>query len=316
MELADSLTGTACDPKKWSSVTRTLLGQSLSHHRRRASSGPSNLGESIKKLLPNRSTFFPTNTPAVAGFGYGASVRKPDDEPPPTNDVKQAASEEPIEIQGEHVSSQEQLPVEDAEIEAENQGGSNPAATDKPTASRQAGEALLSPTNTTASGKLRRSTSESSLYLRRTKTSSSAAYYDDTSLFADVSSQVNSRFKAIQDTWQDSAFAKMPRMPSVSLAKGLPFDWMSNDSHSHTSREVCRDTTVNTKTSDSVASTGIDDESSSRRAHPIMHRATLKLRGGVLVMGGKSFTNLYSLWWHGGNYPNSHSRMLCLSYFW
>ena len=279
---------TASDTKKRSSVTRTLLGQNLSLPRRRASSGPSNLGDSFKKLLPNMSTFFPTNTPAVAGFGDGVYMRESEsnDGLQPVTILDGLASKSVAETPGEKMLKQQQQPGQSIKMTAEDQGADSIVAQERPTASRKVTEALLSPTDTTATGKLRRSTSESSLYLRRTKTSSSAAYYDDTSLFAGVSSQVNSRFKAIQDTWQDSAFAKMPKLPSVSLPKGLPFDWMSNDSHSRTSRELPRETATNTKMNECANSAGINEENSSKRLHPIIHRALSKMTGDVVVMGG------------------------------
>lgn len=273
------------DAHKRSIVTRSLLGHNLGFSRRRASSGPSNLGESFKKLMPDMSSFFPKGVPAVAGFGYGAYVREPEqimDTPEATAAMKPEAREKLV-----LEKWRTPIPSEDA---IRNDAPSSQADTlRRPSASRYPTGALLTATDTSSSAKLRRSTSETSLYLCRTKTSgtsSSAAYYDDTSRFADVSSQVNSRFKAIQDTWQDSAFSKMPKMPNVSLPRGLPFDWMNSDSPHQGSRESSKEASQKTKSSELVGDSKLDDPAPSRRAHPIMHRALSKMTGDVVVMGG------------------------------
>jgi pimeloyl-ACP methyl ester carboxylesterase len=266
---------------KRSSVTRTLLGHSLGLTRRRASSGPSNLGESFKKLMPDISTFFPKGAPAVAEFGYGAYVNEPDQMVDPQDRPAARRPESREKLARE--SWQSSKPHTEA-IQTDARS-TQADVLRRPSATRCPSGDLLSPTDTRSSAGLRRSTSETSLYLRRTKTSSSAAYYDDTSRFADVSSQVNSRFKAIQDTWQDSAFSKMPKMPNVSLPRGLPFEWMNNDSP-QSSREALKEMSHHARSNESFGNSKIDDPSLSRRAHPIMHRALSKLTGDVVVMGG------------------------------
>jgi hypothetical protein len=270
------------DTHKRSSVTRTLLGHSLSLSRRRASSGPSTLGGSFKKLMPDISTFFPKGESAVAGFGYGAHVKEPEQM---GVDLK-ATAERQAESQQKNIPDQWRPPVPNTESIKNDAPSAPKDALRRASASRHATSVLLSPTDTSSSAKLRRSTSETSLYLRRTKTSSSAAYYDDTSRFADVSSQVNSRFKAIQDTWQDSAFAKMPKLPSVSLRRGLPFDWMNNESPSQSSKDMPKSTSENSKPNELIGTSDVSDLSLSKRAHPIMHRALSKMTGDVVVMGG------------------------------
>lgn len=270
------------DAHKRSSVTRTLLGHSLSLSRRRASSGPSTLGGSFKRLMPDMSTFFPKEEPAVAGFGYGAYVREPER----MGAAPKATAERQAESQQKNIPEQCRPPAPNTES-IKNDAPSDPAdALRRTSTSRHATGVLLSRTDTSSSAKLKRSTSEASLYLHRTKTSSSAAYYDDTSRFADVSSQVNSRFKAIQDTWQDSAFAKMPKLPSVGLLRGLPFDWINNESPSQASKDTSKATSENSKANESIGTNDVSDPSLSKRAHPIMHRALSKMTGDVVVMGG------------------------------
>jgi pimeloyl-ACP methyl ester carboxylesterase len=268
--------------RKRSSTARTLLGHHLSLPRQRSSSGPSSLGESLKKLLPDMSSFFPKNVPAVAGFGFGAYVREPDslDGALSTNRMDTRSTESLKDIPNQ----QRSMPEINTVVQEQTSTSAMPQ--DRPSASRNVTATLLSPTESILSGKLRRSTSESSLYLRRTKTSSSAAHYDDISVFADVSSQVNSRFKAIQDTWQDSAFSKMPKLPSVSMRKGLPFEWMTTLTTDLHSTETSREVDQNTKP-DQIASHGsADGTNANNRAHPIIHRALSKMTGDVLVMGG------------------------------
>lgn len=63
---------------------------------------------------------------------------------------------------------------------------------------------------------LRRSTSGNSLYL--TRWLSHTTTLDDTTKWEHVSKQVNSRFKAISDTWQ----LRMPRVPSINFPSFRP----------------------------------------------------------------------------------------------
>lgn len=268
--------------KKWSSTHRSILGQSLSMPRQRSSSGPSSLGDSLKKLLPEISSFFPKNTPAVAGFGYGAFIREPDGLSGAHSTIRTDDFSEP---RRDVRTQQRSTPEIDTLVHQQESTSTMPQ--NRPNVSRNVTATLLSPTESVLSGKLRRSTSESSLYLHRTKTSSSAAHYDDTSAFADVSSQVNSRFKAIQDTWQDSAFSKMPKLPNVSLPKGMPFDWMTTStSDLQTSRETSGEAAHNAKGDSITSHGGADRTNANKRAHPIIHRALSKMKGDVLVMGG------------------------------
>jgi pimeloyl-ACP methyl ester carboxylesterase len=272
----------AGEAHKRSSATKVLLSHSLSLSRRRASSGPSSLAGSFKKLLPDMTSFFPRATPADAGPDRGLHPREPEQIGKPQEATVEPQSGtrrvQPLEERRKSISSSKAT-TDDTASEFVD-------ASRHPSAFRHANEALLSPTDTAMSGKLTRSTSESSLYLRPLKTSSSAAYYDDTSLFADVSTQVNSRLKAIQDTWQDSSFAKMPKLPSISMIKGLPFDWMNHDSHPQASTATSKETPQISKTKDRLKISNGSDAASNERAHPIMHRALSKMTGDVVVMGG------------------------------
>lgn len=267
---------------KRSSITKTLLGHSLSLPRRRAASGPSSIAESFRKMLPEVTSFFPKSTPAGAGSEHDVYGREPEQLGSPQEETAKSQSDarrtDALEQRCTSVPSSEAIKNDTASESME--------VSRQPSAFRHASAAPLSPSDTKMSGKLTRSTSESSLYLRQSKTSSSAAYYDDMSLFADVSTQVNSRFKAIQDSWQDSSFAKLPKFPNISMIKGIPFDWMSHDSHPQATTATFREIPQISKAKDFLKNTNGSDANSNERAHPIMHRALSKITGDVVVMGG------------------------------
>ena len=272
----------AGEAHKRSSATKALLGHGLSLPRRRASSGPSSLAGSFKKLLPDMTSFFPRATPADAGSDRGLYAREPEQMGKSPEQTLETESDTPrVESLEERRAS-----VSGSEAVKDDTASDFVQASRQPRAFREANDALLSPAATTLSGKLTRSTSESSLYLRPLKTSSSAAYYDDISLFADVSTQVNSRLKAIQDTWQDSSFAKLPKLPNISRIKGLTLDWMNHDLHPQGSTATSREKPQISTGKDSPNISNGNDAASNERAHPIMHRALSKMTGDVVVMGG------------------------------
>ena len=74
-----------------------------------------------------------------------------------------------------------------------------------------------------ASSPLHKSTSDQSLSLRHV-TSTTSSFGDD-SKWDHIHDQVNSRFKAVKDTWQDTNLIKVPKLSSMSLA-GLRPDFL------------------------------------------------------------------------------------------
>lgn len=149
-------------------------------------------------------------------------------------------------------------------------------------------ESILTPTSPA------RRNSESSLYLSRRVTGMSA--YDDTDAFAHVSEMVNSRFKAITDSFQSSTL-RFPRLPNVrtNFGKNSP----SSDD------ETVRNTQLNAQNAnrDRGASREhekhytnfhnirrsrklIEIETSQSRAHPILSAAFDDMEGDLVIMGG------------------------------
>ncbi|RHZ67943.1 uncharacterized protein CDV56_109096 [Aspergillus thermomutatus] len=135
---------------------------------------------------------------------------------------------------------------------------------------------------------LRRSSSDQSLYLRASSTASSL---DQAPRYEHIHSQINSRFKAIKDSLQDSS-SRLLSMPTLHL-QDLRSDWgykpflsdvahrkgNSNDAaepQSH--REILRE-----KTSQSREQSPRNNSAS---MHPILAEAMSELTGDVVILGG------------------------------
>ncbi|KAL2823749.1 hypothetical protein BDW59DRAFT_91513 [Aspergillus cavernicola] len=148
---------------------------------------------------------------------------------------------------------------------------------------------------------VRRSSSDQSLYLRASSTASSLEHRPQ---YEHIHSQVNSRFKAIKDTLQDSS-SRLLSMPTLHL-QDLRSDWgykqfLSDAGHRRT------DTNATDETSASVTmavppfeTTRANPEdpppsplpptrsprSSVAATYPILYEAMSELTGDVVVMGG------------------------------
>ena len=125
---------------------------------------------------------------------------------------------------------------------------------------------------------LRRTTSDQSLYLRKGPTG--AADFDDYTAFAAQSEMVNSRFKAISDSFQDSAFRR-PRMPNLGRGNGIPGNVGS-------SKQTGFDTKANAGPMQQPRAR--EDRASSQNPqsskHPLLKGALARLRGDLVIMGG------------------------------
>lgn len=127
---------------------------------------------------------------------------------------------------------------------------------------------------------LRRATSDQSLYLRKAATGSSN--FDDYTVFSDVSEMVNSRFKAITDSFQDSSFRR-PKLLGTS----------QNDSRGGLGRtnsdEARRNTKMNSGSMQPLDMSQRDSESSPAppgSKHPILKEALARMTGDLVIMGG------------------------------
>ncbi|KAJ5902263.1 hypothetical protein N7495_002791 [Penicillium taxi] len=120
---------------------------------------------------------------------------------------------------------------------------------------------------------LHRSTSDRSLYLRA---SSAASSLDQRPLYENVHSQVNSRFKAIKDSFQDSS-SRLLSMPTLHLGN----DWGSLPS--------LFDTNSNSNTNNGPARTASPPpapKANPESGHPILDEAMSEMIGDVVILGG------------------------------
>ncbi|KAJ5677270.1 uncharacterized protein N7477_002903 [Penicillium maclennaniae] len=127
---------------------------------------------------------------------------------------------------------------------------------------------------------LRRSSSDQSLYLRASSTASSL---EQRPLYTNVHSQVNSRFKAIKDSLQDSS-SRLLSMPSLHL-QDIRGEWAG--------RPFFNENSPNTNAS---GDKGINGHASApppppprnhpQSTHPILEEAMRDLVGDVVILGG------------------------------
>ena len=146
---------------------------------------------------------------------------------------------------------------------------------------------------------LRRSNSEGSLLLYRSR--SLASSLGDDSRFEHVSEQVNSRLKAIKDSWQDSNFKlSVPSMPNFSFTSRE--DMFRKQNGGSTPRVASGDAPSNIRVSffannsnapsrrTSIrkprAKEGSVDMGSSPVTHPYFSAALKELEGDLVVLGG------------------------------
>ncbi|KAJ5757660.1 uncharacterized protein N7511_006354 [Penicillium nucicola] len=128
---------------------------------------------------------------------------------------------------------------------------------------------------------LRRSSSDQSLYLRASSTASSL---EQRPLYENVHSQVNSRFKAIKDSLQDSS----SRLLSIPNLHDIRTDWGSRQflpelgNSSHSTFNGCD----NKETSQRTASPPPPPRNNTNSTHPILEEAMAELTGDVVILGG------------------------------
>lgn len=130
---------------------------------------------------------------------------------------------------------------------------------------------------------LRRSSSDQSLYLRASSTASSL---EQRPLYENVHAQVNSRFKAIKDSLQDSS-SRLLSMPALHLQDMRP-DWgsrtflpdMGNNSSNGNTHGSDRGL-PSQRTASPPPPRAIPDPT-----HPILEEAMAELTGDVVILGG------------------------------
>ncbi|KAJ5806329.1 uncharacterized protein N7503_003931 [Penicillium pulvis] len=128
---------------------------------------------------------------------------------------------------------------------------------------------------------LRRSSSDQSLYLRASSTASSL---EQRPRYENVHSQVNSRFKAIKDSLQDSS-SRLLSMPGLNL-QDIRNDWNSKpffpdlgNSSASADKEV-------TRSVHAAATPPPPPRQHPQSTHPILEEAMSELTGDIVILGG------------------------------
>lgn len=134
---------------------------------------------------------------------------------------------------------------------------------------------------------LRRATSDQSLYL--IKTLSKASSLGDDSRFENVHEQINSRLKAIKDSWQDSNLRRnLPSLPKAISSSRLDLNEYSNGVRKSV---AVSGTSDGRKTSAVVEPVGVRGNtvgatSANHSMHPSFTEALSTLTGDIVILGG------------------------------
>lgn len=279
-----------------SNASKSILKGAFVPRTRRASSGSINMVNTLKKLLPDLPSISLPKAPVLPTLGFGSKSKGETD----VNRAKRSStlfsrgslpwisftqSTHPETTAGnkeqslaKENNSQREISLpgnNDANIRsAPGDSGGNVHQSNMP--SRTALNPHL----------LKRYTSENSLFMRHDLERTSTQ--DDADKWGHVSEQINSRFKAITDSFQDSAMTRLPKMPSVNLASFKPGPLRSNSDNTrlNTHRNMAM-AHADTPTHDRIQNTPspqTDDQT--KHAHPILNKAISDLTGDVVVLGG------------------------------
>ena len=264
-------------------------------NRKRSSTGPeSTFPKSLLSSLPSMPKSF-----SLSSSFYGA------------NEIK-ASSNSESEKSSKRTSAQYTISQSERDGASSTASGRYRAASDSRLSAfnedndRQAAiEAIASPSSahTYRPLALRRSTSDQSLVTYRTL--SRVESLGDDSRFEHVQDQVNSRLKAIKDSWQDSNI-RLPNLSNLSIASFTP-DFMRDRSVSVNKRQSLkpvdetgtsgrdlederkpqRPVDPMTRQPYSSAKAAVADATSSKTStHPHFKRALEHLEGDVVILGG------------------------------
>jgi hypothetical protein len=284
---------------------RSALREALTTKTRRRTMSGSNMSESLKKYMPNLPSLpktsgllnFSLPSFSVSHFDQARGRQLPRTVDRPKQNVTYAPPESSPAVpqqdgsplsRPEHttsVSSRTNLPHRNFSPDTDDS-----SATDIP----------LSETQTRPQPTLRRSNSEGSLLMYRTR--SIASSLGDDSRFEHVSEQVNSRLKAIKDSWQDSNFKlSVPSMPNFSFGSRDDLFKMSKNANT-TPRTMSGDTASNnrvnilannsrsssrlTATKPPKAKTYPADATAMEATHPHFASALQELEGDLVILGG------------------------------
>ena len=128
---------------------------------------------------------------------------------------------------------------------------------------------------------LRRSSSDQSLYLRASSTASSL---EQRPRYENIHSQVNSRFKAIKDSLQDSS-SRLLSMPALNL-QDIRNDWSGRQFFNDQGNQSTSTTDRGLNGTSQPAATTPPLRQNSQPSHPILEEAMSEMTGDVVVLGG------------------------------
>ncbi len=269
-----------------SSNTRSIMKDGFGSRIRRASSESSGMVDTLRKLLPDLPSISLPKAPGLATFGFG-SKSKADNQLHRTKRSSTLFSGSYLPWVSLGHSPDHAIAAAESKQSPHEQNNSPFAShfySHETSASSPWQSHLLLSRTTSKRQSLRRATSESSIFMRneleRTTTQ------DDAEKWANVSEQINSRFKAITDSFQDSALSRMPKMPSVSLSSLKPGNSQRNfnDAKHHNNAGAQRISATNKGGTVNINASSPGKQA--KHAHPILNEATSNLTGDVIVLGG------------------------------
>ena len=282
--------------KQWSKGKPGIL-DGLFFNRKRSSTGPdTTLAKSFLSSLPSMPKSFSMSSSTSGLNESKANARSETEKSSKRSSVQIPVSESGFDSSSLASDTRNISDINSWKLEASDEMARHAAL-----------EAIVSPSSAQSvrsrATLLRRSTSDQSLVTQRTL--SRVESLGDDSRFEHVQDQVNSRLKAIKDSWQDSNI-KLPSLPNISMASFTP-DFMRDRSGSLNKRQSIKPTD-DTRTASrdietapkaqrpvdpmtrqpySSAKAAVADATAGKTStHPQFKRALEQLEGDVVILGG------------------------------
>lgn len=250
---------------------------------------------SLASLSSSSSTSILPTRPRRGNSIAGASTepQPPSPEHPPTTLSEEHETNQPHVLQHPKTMPVQRSPPSD---ESTSSNGNPRFAPIRPATSRTTSgqpESTLSPMARVNSGRshrsLRRSASDTSLQTFRTL--SRVPSLGDDSRFEHVQAQVNSRMKAIRDSWQDTNI-RLPLLPSfaslsdLSLTRGNSISKKSQTSNPGSSSSALPSSANQRRSTNLPRGSTAPHANKSAQQHPHFSKALDELTGDVVVLGG------------------------------
>ncbi|KAF2744686.1 hypothetical protein M011DRAFT_164317 [Sporormia fimetaria CBS 119925] len=289
------------DARKWvdTSQRKTTLRDSLARSRGRALSGNFTT-DSWKKYINFSMPSLP-KTPTVPSFSFSSySMLSLEGG---QGQRGQNKSTENLPAEQSHTARHRQISNADDEAYSPMSGpgepfhfsqtpGNESGSTEPPSSSSSGAQLTVPSTDRRPRPVLRKSASEGSLLLHRQK--SMASSLGDDTRFEHVQAQVNSRMKAIKDSWQDANFKlpSLPTIPSFGFSGREDSSSVSTNNRSSSFRvsflpsASSLSKSASTKTSKTKTTSADAPSTSSSNAYPFFTKALQELTGDVVVLGG------------------------------